>query len=907
MSGLLALFKQAFTGYNPDPPSFGNQRPCRTRTESPFRYAVERGGLRPVVTAASTHADTSNSFNAALNAAYDDVLPPPLTPYKPYQPPSDSRCRATVSWGARPAPNLDSSDEDVEAEELDAPEVPDDIWEQPAYIPIPRLAWTRGHPIVDTRLLRNLQANPTFSIELMKGTIDGTELIYLSKHWSLASRCLWRGFYSELKLYSSHKYLRNLQGIIVPRLINVYNSPTSFSLAFEPPHTSFWMEASADMPRVLKKAVIQAFIILHQQGIQHGDPQLRNVLIGGDGRVTLINFQAASARDPIPEVGLSPTDKGLLALEMRQVMFKLDYEGARAREYARQKRFVELEKRNKYLVSCGRPKETPTVDELEERPVNPAEWRTRWINALDSKPRRFVVPGQEPGELQRCIDSFNHMLVVMEGLDAKDMVSPLIYYGPYEWPSTPAFVTSAASSTSPDLVISSSSLPSHRPSTFTSQPNPRKRKGVDTEDSPDPAKRSRGENSNFKPTSLPAYERTSTTYETGTSQALLAAVPNSSAEVKPISVRDYAYEPYDGSRGYYVPDPPKEALRDTLRVVYIRNTNAIACGEQGLPYYRMDRSFIRGPSFKRSVPQGMHIALGALKRKRAAAENPMSPHERREAKRRCFEEDRAAHIAEHRAVRFEDELEVAMAGPQDPSGDANFKHGASPVEAEPAESSPPSVAGSTEPLRSALKQTSPVKCVNYDLTAWPPKSRGSTTPGAYTLPGPFFFLQGIISVPVQDAATEARRQPDTRDDEPGPALSAAASTNICAPAVLTGSSTVGHSETSRPDAARAALSAPLIPPGPSGLTHGRPSASTMSTETTPAVAESLPPASSFTEFMVRSQDPSAPAHDSRSGPRSGYGGDASLLCHPGSLPPSAERDLDDEMEVEAILFPKVGR
>ncbi|KAI0669963.1 hypothetical protein C8Q78DRAFT_1079873 [Trametes maxima] len=901
MSGLLALFKQAFTGYTPDPPRPSNQRPYLPRSESPFSYSVERGGLRPVKTVATTCADTGNSFDAALNAPYNDVPPPPLAPYKPYQPVSGSRCRLTVSWGTRPAPNLDSSDDEEENKELDAPEVPDDLWERPAYTPVSRLAWTRGHPIVDTRLLHNMQVNPAFSITLMKGTIDGTELVYISKQWSLASRHMWRGFYSELKLYSSDKYLRNLQGIIVPRLINIYDSPTSFSLAFEPPHTSFWMEASADMPRVLKKAVIQAFIILHQQGIQHGDPQLHNILIGGDGRVTLINFHAASARDPIPEVGLSQTDRGLLALEMRQVMFKLDYEGARAREYARHKRFVDLEKRNKYLVWRGKPTETPTVDELEERPIHPTEWKTRWINGLDVKPRRFTVPGQEPDEVQRCIDSFNNMLAVMDALDAQDMVSPLIHYGPYEWSSASASAASVASSTSSGLAISSSSLPPPTPSSLTPQPNPRKRKGVHTGDSLSAAKRPRGEISNREPTPLPTYERTSTTYDTGASQALLSAVPNPDAEAKPDSIRDFAYEAHDGSRGYYVPDPPMEAFRDTVRVVHIRNTNAIACGEQGLPYYRMDRSLLHGPSFKRSVPQGMHIALGALKRKRDAAENPMSPHERREAKRRCFEEDRAAHIAEHRAVRFDDE--VPKAGSQDAPGGAASKHSMTPVGGAPASSSPPSVGGSTGTLRSALKPTPPVKTVNYDLSVWPPRSRGSTTPGAYTLPGPFFLLQGIVSVPLRDATAEARpRQPDTPDvdDQPGPALSHTASAS--APAAPTGCST-DRSGTPRPDAARAALSARLIPPVP-GLTHRRPSAST--TGTAPA-AEFAPTAPSTTEFVLRSQDPPASAHDSRSAARSGSGGNTSLPSDPGLLSPSGGRDRDEEMEVEAILFPHVGR
>ena len=59
------------------------------------------------------------------------------------------------------------------------------------------------------------------------------------------------------------------------------------------PHPSFWMEASPDMPFVLKEEVVTAYSKLHSLGVIHGNPQLRNILICADGRVKLIDFGLA--------------------------------------------------------------------------------------------------------------------------------------------------------------------------------------------------------------------------------------------------------------------------------------------------------------------------------------------------------------------------------------------------------------------------------------------------------------------------------------------------------------------------------------------------------------------------------------------------------------------------------------
>ncbi|KAF8898534.1 hypothetical protein BD779DRAFT_1385865, partial [Infundibulicybe gibba] len=72
------------------------------------------------------------------------------------------------------------------------------------------------------------------------------------------------------------------QGIIVPNVIGVYSTQDRVRLVTELPHQSFWIEASPDMPDVLKVRCIEAFQMLHAHGVCHGDVKLSNILIGGD-------------------------------------------------------------------------------------------------------------------------------------------------------------------------------------------------------------------------------------------------------------------------------------------------------------------------------------------------------------------------------------------------------------------------------------------------------------------------------------------------------------------------------------------------------------------------------------------------------------------------------------------------
>lgn len=374
---------------------------------------------------------------------------------------------------------------------------------------------------------------------------------------------------------------------------------------------------------------------------------------------------------------------------------------------------------------------------------------------------------------------------------------------------------------------------------------------------------------------------TSTTYDTGTSETLLPASSAQTTAPKEVRVRDFAYEPYDGPRGYYVPHPPTEALRDVMRAVQIRNANAIACGEQGLPYYRLDWWSLRPPSFKRSVPKGMHVSLGALKRQRAAAENPGTPDEWRQAKKRRFEEDRAAALAEDRAVKFDDEVSyceprTAVRAVDSEQGTSSGASAASYLESV-------SETAVSPPLRSILKPTRPVRTVSYDLSLWPSGSQETTDESREASTSSGLLVPGTLL----DARPDPHALPSSRPDapeEPGQPLPYTGLVREGA------ESLTGRFDPSIADSADGAALSGRLPTHPLALTD----------EGTAGFAPWPDPfAAAGPSTMVRDTDASAAARDSRN--KESSGGRAG--SRPGHAPASvAERDLEEEMGVEAMLF-----
>ncbi|THU94836.1 hypothetical protein K435DRAFT_560368, partial [Dendrothele bispora CBS 962.96] len=102
---------------------------------------------------------------------------------------------------------------------------------------------------------------------IKKGEIGGKTITYVCKSWKTSTE--WNdGFY--------------LEALVVPYIISLFTAPGFINVAMEPPHHSFWIEASTDMPLILKQRCVEAFEKLHACGVLHGDVELRHMLIGGD-------------------------------------------------------------------------------------------------------------------------------------------------------------------------------------------------------------------------------------------------------------------------------------------------------------------------------------------------------------------------------------------------------------------------------------------------------------------------------------------------------------------------------------------------------------------------------------------------------------------------------------------------
>ncbi|KAI0001845.1 hypothetical protein BJV77DRAFT_19811 [Russula vinacea] len=104
-------------------------------------------------------------------------------------------------------------------------------------------------------------------------------------------------------------------------------------MAMEPPHPHAWRVADRSLSMDEKRAIVDAYAQIHARGVLHGDVTLRHMLIGRDGKPTIINFRRASCVQPAIKIGLGGCSTHEFQLEMRQVKFLLDYKGAREFEY----------------------------------------------------------------------------------------------------------------------------------------------------------------------------------------------------------------------------------------------------------------------------------------------------------------------------------------------------------------------------------------------------------------------------------------------------------------------------------------------------------------------------------------------------------------------------------------------
>ena len=158
------------------------------------------------------------------------------------------------------------------------------------------------------------------------------------------------------------------------------------------------------MSDALKQRVVEAYARLHQVGILHGAVEKKNILIGGDGRVTLVDFSMARTTRPIPEIGLRACREKELALEMRKVRFILSY--GTAQDY-----------------------EARLMDKLDRRALEPRMWE-EWVRELEQPARRWLVPGQTQQAYAEAVSAFCATVARLEKQRARGVVSPLLVLSP---------------------------------------------------------------------------------------------------------------------------------------------------------------------------------------------------------------------------------------------------------------------------------------------------------------------------------------------------------------------------------------------------------------------------------------------------------------------------------------------
>ncbi|KAH9004406.1 hypothetical protein EDB86DRAFT_3072719 [Lactarius hatsudake] len=378
------------------------------------------------------HARYSSFLETLATGPRSCDIPACKTPSSPIQ--DNTHPKKSVSRSVQPR---HSGTGDLSWETLTPLPYPDDLVFRILYKTHGKHAWMNGRTIEGVKVLKWLGEGIMSSAHIKSGNIrkrcrDGWESVtfnYICKTWDMSKMGQWDGFYSELALYKSSRYLLPLQGDVVPHVMGVYTGPGKIDIAMDLPHPVFWMEASASMPVVLKDRVVEAFQKLHERGIVHGDVALRHILVGADARVTLIDFQASRADDPNEDLGLAATYPGEKELEMRRVRFLLNMDNARQKEFRKSKAAHKRTARNRaraqrrrellrHGVTMGLPVDEPVpLADTHEPPVPLDELERYWMEDANDDSRRFIVPGSSESEVAGAISSFLQQIRDMEESD----------------------------------------------------------------------------------------------------------------------------------------------------------------------------------------------------------------------------------------------------------------------------------------------------------------------------------------------------------------------------------------------------------------------------------------------------------------------------------------------------------
>ncbi|KAI9512917.1 hypothetical protein F5148DRAFT_1160727 [Russula earlei] len=228
-----------------------------------------------------------------------------------------------------------------------------------------------------------LRAGRATTSYLRRAILGAQVVAIVSKIWKI-----WDGFHKELYLYGHPLHLQPLQGRCVPNIIGVFSTTEGLAnIAMEPPHPHAWRVADRSLSVAEKSAIVEAYTQIHARGVLHGDVALRHMLIGRDGKPTIINFRHASCLQPAMQIGLSGCDAHEFQLEMRQVKFLLDYQGARESEYR-------LAREN-HPASRSRMN-TREQDTFITRPIPELtlrQWDSSTNEDLSPPPLPFYIPG----------------------------------------------------------------------------------------------------------------------------------------------------------------------------------------------------------------------------------------------------------------------------------------------------------------------------------------------------------------------------------------------------------------------------------------------------------------------------------------------------------------------------------
>jgi len=179
----------------------------------------------------------------------------------------------------------------------------------------------------------------------------------------------------------------------------------------EIPHQTFFIEASPDMPNILKERVVDAVSRIHRQGVLLGNINLRNFLICPDGRVVVTNFEYCKSSSPNKALKIDLASPADLRMEMRKLKVRLDYGTAREDEHKRfeaqhrryHANFLHMQE-SAFRGERGVNLETETMEDTTDPPIHLET--SDWFPRAQERPRRFITPGVTAETFRKARQAF---------------------------------------------------------------------------------------------------------------------------------------------------------------------------------------------------------------------------------------------------------------------------------------------------------------------------------------------------------------------------------------------------------------------------------------------------------------------------------------------------------------------